>query len=118
MPRPSARSIAVATIIASASLAAACDVIGPRRSPEEKLYRKHCASCHGVDASGNTPRYMGNAAADLRDPNWRNIAGDPSSIEEVIRDGVFGKMPPNPDLTYEEVQLITDWVLLLRGEGR
>jgi len=87
------------------------------RSPGEKLWGKHCAGCHGFDAAGNTPRYMGNVWADLTDDSWR-ASGDEYAIHAVIRDGVFGEMPANPDLTDEEIRAIVDWLYRLRGETR
>ena len=87
-------------------------------SPEETLWRKHCADCHGIDASGNTPRYMGNQWADLLDNSWKSGSGDEYSIAAVIREGVFGEMPANTQLSDQEVSQIVDWLFHLRGEGR
>ena len=56
------------------------------RTPGEKLWRKHCAGCHGIDASGNTPQYMGNERADLRDNSWYGYGGDDAGIESTIRE--------------------------------
>jgi mono/diheme cytochrome c family protein len=111
----------IATPAAAAALALAaftlvdCDQLMPSRSPGERLYRKHCAECHGLDAAGNTPRYMGNPYADLRDNIWKR-GGDPVAMERIIRAGVFGEMPANPELTTEEVRSIVDHVRVLRGE--
>jgi len=86
-------------------------------SPEEALYRKHCADCHGIDGSGNTPRYMGNQWANIVDSNWRSGSGDDYTLEGVIREGVFGEMPANSQLSDEEMKQIVAWVRHLRGEG-
>jgi mono/diheme cytochrome c family protein len=99
--------------------AAACDAFESSflpNSPGEKLYRKLCAECHGVNGSGNTPRFMGDAGADLLDDSWRHGGGDASSIEMVVREGVFGKMPGHPELSAEETRQIVQHVLALRGE--
>lgn len=96
----------------------ACDQLLTKRSPGEKLYRNLCAECHGLDGRGNTPRYMGNPAADLTDDSWRHASSDPRAIEEVIRSGIFTKMPANRDLNDEQLRQIADWVLTLRGERR
>jgi len=92
----------------------ACDSL-TGRSLGERVWRDRCASCHGVDAAGNTVRYMGVAAADLTDDDWKH-GGDEESIAEVIRSGVFGAMPASDDLTDEEVTAVIDWLYYLRGE--
>ena len=89
-----------------------------QRSPGETLYRKHCANCHGVDGSGNTPLHMGDPWADLLDDSWQNAAGDEYSLARVVRDGVFAKMPANTELSDDEVREIVGWVFKLRGETR
>lgn len=94
---------------------AACNDLFPNRSPGEKLYRKHCADCHGLDGAGNTPRYMGNPWADLTDGNWKQ-GGDPASLANSTRNGVFGQMPSFKQLSDAEVQQIVDHVRVLRGE--
>jgi len=102
------------TTLALGSLAVAgCE----QREPGEALWIKNCADCHGVDGSGNTPRYMGNNWADLVDDSWKS-AGDEYSIRQAIREGVFGEMPANTTLSDEEVSLIIDWLYHLRGETR
>ncbi|HXU34422.1 MAG TPA: cytochrome c [Thermoanaerobaculia bacterium] len=94
-----------------------CDQLFPHRSEGEKLYRKHCADCHGVDARGNTPRYMGNAYADLRDDTWRTAAADEGSLQNLIEAGVFGEMPAFTDqLSGEEIRQIVYYLKVLRGE--
>lgn len=109
------RAAAFAALLFASCLAlAACD-FAAGRSPGERLWRKHCADCHGLDARGNTPRYMGEAYADLRDDGWRT-GGDRYSIEMVIREGAFGKMPANPKLSKEEIKLIIDYLYQLRHE--
>lgn len=91
-----------------------CDELNPTLTPGERLYRKHCASCHGIDAAGNTPRWMGNGYADLTDNIWK-IGGDRTGLEDAIRNGV-GEMPDFPDLTDEEVKQIIRHLRTLRGE--
>jgi mono/diheme cytochrome c family protein len=87
------------------------------RTPGEKLWRKKCASCHGIDASGNTPQYMGNDRADLRDDSWYGYGGDDAGIETTIREGVFAKMPANDDLTSAEMRALIGHLRYLRGEA-
>jgi cytochrome c oxidase cbb3-type subunit 3 len=105
---------------AAALLVTACDSVEDyfvKRPPGEKLYRKLCADCHGLDGAGNTPRGMGNPNNDLTDGAWK-YGGDAGSMESIIRQGVFGEMPAHDELTDEQVRQIVDHVLKLRGETR
>ena len=85
-----------------------------RRAPGEKVWRKHCAECHGIDGAGNTPGYMGDTYADLTDNLWRT-GGNDGAMESVITSGVFGKMPPT-QLTPGELRAVVAYVHELRGE--
>jgi mono/diheme cytochrome c family protein len=109
-----AARLPIALPVALALAGGACGLL-PERSPGERLWRDLCADCHGVDAAGNTPRYMGNPYADLTDGTWRT-AGDPETVEQLVRDGIFGQMPANPDLTREEMADLLAWFYGLRGE--
>jgi mono/diheme cytochrome c family protein len=106
---------AVATAAAASLLLAGCNQLFPHRSEGEKLWRKHCADCHGLNAAGNTVQYMGNPYADLTDNNWKN-GGDRTSLMSSIRGGVF--MHPNElkQLTDAETLAIIDYLRELRGE--
>jgi len=112
------RSRRLLPLLVAAALVAGCDQLLPRRTPGEKLYRKLCAECHGLDARGNTPRFMGNPWADLRDDHWRHGGGDPGAIRAVIVEGVFGSMPAHPELTHQQLRELIDYLLTLRGETR
>lgn len=101
---------------AFATLLAGCEDLLVR-DPGEKLWRKHCADCHGLDGAGNTVRAMGEPYADLRDNSWRNGVSDKYSLEMAIREGVFAKMPANDKLTDEEVKLVLRHLYKLRGES-
>jgi cytochrome c5 len=94
---------------------AGCGLLEPK-DPGERIYRRHCASCHGLDGRGNTTRYMSEEWADLTDNSWRNF-GDDGSIETIIREGVFGKMPARNDLTREEMRALLQHLRKLRGEA-
>jgi len=116
MTRSARLAAGVAAIVASSALLAACDVITPKRSEGEKLWRDRCSQCHGLDGRGNTVTYMGNYKADLTDDSWSH-GGDPGSWEVAIRRGIFGSMPANPDLSREQVKALVGYVRELRGEA-
>jgi mono/diheme cytochrome c family protein len=99
-------------LVALLFLLAGCEVLLPKRSLGEKLYRRHCAECHGVDGSGNTPRYMNNHWADLTNAGWK-YGGDRVAVENVIRQGIFAKMPAQEDLSDEEIRALVEHVFQL-----
>lgn len=101
------------TAILLSWLALGCNLIQPK-STGERLYSDLCAKCHGVDGRGNVPRYMGNPYADLTDDLWKH-GGDRASIEGVIRDGIFGEMPPNSDLQPDEMRALLDYLEKFRS---
>ncbi len=105
-------AVALATL---ALATAGCDLM-PQRSPGEKLWRKHCAECHGLGGAGNTPRYTGKIYADLLDDTWRT-SGDSFAVAEVIRNGVFAEMPAFDQLSEEEIRLLVTYIRELRGEA-
>ena len=105
----------IAFVVTGSLVLAGCDTVFPKRSEGEKLWRDRCAQCHGITGNGNTPQYMGNYAADLTDDSWKH-GGEPGSWALVIRQGVFGDMPANPDLSRQQVQALVDYLRVLRGE--
>lgn len=106
---------ALTVVLAGIGLAAAGCGLMPERSPGEKLWRKHCAECHGLTGAGNTPRYMGKVYADLLDDTWRS-GSDSIAMADVIRTGVFGEMPAYDQLSEEEIRLLVTYIRELRGE--
>jgi mono/diheme cytochrome c family protein len=94
-----------------------CSEVFPKRAAGEKLYRKHCADCHGIDGSGHTVRSMGDPNANLVDDSWRH-PGDAAGMEAVIGQGLVFEHPTFDKLSREEVRQIVDHVLSLRGERR
>lgn len=116
MPALRALRHAAAVLAAMATLALTGCEMFESKDPGEQVYRRHCASCHGIDGRGNTARYMSNEWADLTDNSWRGY-GDDGSIETVIRDGVFGQMPARDDLSREEMRALLGHLRELRGEA-
>ncbi len=109
------RPLLMAIVLVAAALGWGCDTLFPKRSEGEKLYRKYCADCHGVDGSGDTIRYMGSSNADLLDSSWKH-GGDATSMFFVLRDEVVFRHPSYDDLSDKQLQLIVKYVLQLRGE--
>jgi len=94
----------------------ACDFLDPVHSNGERLFRDRCANCHGRGGTG-TLAYSGDSYIDLTDDAWKE-GGSEVAIGNVIRHGVFGAMPPNPQLTDQEVKELTQYVLSLQaGSG-
>ncbi len=94
-----------------------CHQLFPQRSPGEVLFRKHCADCHGLDAAGNTARYMGNPYADLRDNTWKHAAANDGALASIVETGVFGEMPAFADqLSGEQIRQVVFYLQVLRGE--
>lgn len=108
------RAGALVLSVAAVLAAGACGL--GSRTPGEKLWRKRCASCHGIDGRGNTPGYMGNVRADLLDEAWYGYGSDDAALETVTREGVFGQMPANDDLTAAEMRDLVGHLRWLRGE--
>lgn len=108
---------ALFTLVLTAAVAlAGCDALPfPRRSQGEKIWRKHCAKCHGINGDGETPGIMGEQYGSLVDENWR-AGGNDGAMESVIKNGVFGKMPGYPQLTEGEMRAVIDHIHVLRGE--
>lgn len=105
----------VATAAGACWILAGCNQLFPHRSEGEKLWRKRCADCHGLNAAGNTVQYMGNPYADLTDNNWK-YGGDRTSLMSSIRGGVFAHPNELKQLTDAEVASVIDYLRELRGE--
>lgn len=110
------RWVALASMVASMSLAA-CDLLPYRWDRGERLYRKECSRCHGIYGDGNAPKGLGNPWTDLTDDDFR-YGGDPTSMANLIRDGVLGKMPDydRDELSSEDLRLLVNHVFELRGD--
>lgn len=104
-----------ALLLAVAVIAAGCGELFSR-GPGEKIWRSRCAECHGLDAAGNTPRFMSNAYADLTDERWKSHGGDRAGLETAIREGSFPDMPAFDELSGAEMRALLDHIARLRGE--
>jgi len=51
------------------------------------VYKKHCASCHGADGSGNTRMGKKSGARDYRDPKVQASFSDAEALK-AIKSGV------------------------------
>ena len=85
-------------------------------APGEKIFQSRCFVCHGRDGRGSGPASQGLAQKpqDLTDPSWQRSVTD-DQIKTVIRAGgaIIGKsgaMPPNPDLTNEDLNSLLEFV--------
>jgi mono/diheme cytochrome c family protein len=82
----------------------------------QKLFQTRCFVCHGRGGKGDGPSATGLAEKpqDLTDPTWQRATSD-DRIRTVIQGGgiAIGKtsaMPPNPDLTQEQLQGLVSFV--------
>jgi mono/diheme cytochrome c family protein len=88
----------------------------------QKLFGTRCFVCHGRGGKGDGPSATGLAEKpqDLTDPNWQRSTSD-DLIRSVIQGGgaaigKTGAMPPNPDLTQEQIQGLVAFVRSLAGK--
>lgn len=99
------RELAVALVLALASVPAIAGDVTPERAAElEHLVRQDCGACHGMTLEGG----LGS------DITGDALAGaDPDTIAGIILDGVPGTpMPPwRPLLTEREAQWIANYLL-------
>jgi cytochrome c551/c552 len=87
----------------------------------EKIFQSRCFVCHGRDGRGSGPASQGLAQKpqDLTDPSWQRGVTD-DQIKNVIRAGgaIMGKsgaMPPNPDLSDDDLNSLLGYVRHLAG---
>ena len=82
----------------------------------QRLFQTRCFVCHGRSGKGDGPAVTGLAEKpqDLTDANWQRNTSD-DRIRTVIQGGGVtigksGAMPPNPDLTQEQIQGLISFV--------
>jgi mono/diheme cytochrome c family protein len=82
----------------------------------QRLFQTRCFVCHGRSGKGDGPAVTGLAEKpqDLTDANWQRNTPD-DRIHTVIQGGGVaigksGAMPPNPDLTQEQIQGLISFV--------
>jgi cytochrome c5 len=87
----------------------------------KKLFETRCFVCHGRGGKGDGPSAIGlpEKPQDLTDTNWQRTTTD-DRIRSVIQGGgaaigKAGAMPPNPDLTQEQIQGLVAFVRNLAG---
>lgn len=109
----------LSAICYSVAIAVAADATGTG----EKIFQSRCFVCHGRDGRGSGPASQGlsQKPQDLTDPNWQHSVTD-EQIKTVIRAGgaILGKsgaMPPNPDLTNDDLNSVLAYVRHLAGKS-
>ncbi len=80
-----------------------------------KLWRHHCAECHGLEGRGNLLGYSRYPLVNLVDDAWSG-SSDTGSLEEIVLQGVFPVMPAFDQLDDDELRAIMDHLQMLRGE--
>jgi mono/diheme cytochrome c family protein len=88
----------------------------------QKIFQTRCFVCHGRDGRGSGPASQGllQKPQDLTDQSWQRSVTD-DQIKTVVRAGgaIMGKsgaMPPNPDLTNDDLNSLLAYVRQLAGK--
>jgi mono/diheme cytochrome c family protein len=102
----------LSAICYSVAIGVAADATGAG----EKIFQSRCFVCHGRDGRGSGPASQGlsQKPQDLTDPSWQRSVTD-DQIKTVISAGgaILGKsgaMPPNPDLTGDDLNAIVAYL--------
>jgi mono/diheme cytochrome c family protein len=131
MPTPRRITFGFLGVLAIGAVSASADRVvqsGSRQPPKfvlfdrasqaegQKVFETRCFVCHGRGGKGDGPSATGLAEKpqDLTDANWQRSTTD-DRIRSVIQGGgaaigKTGAMPPNPDLTQEQVQGLVAFV--------
>jgi mono/diheme cytochrome c family protein len=102
----------VTSIVAAATLLAACGADGPRTAADrgEAIYRANCAQCHVGDLGGTA------RGPSLLVPIYGPGQLTDAEFADAIRNGVeqrlweFGPMPANRTITDEQIDAILTFV--------
>jgi len=93
-----------------------CDQLGFGGTEGERLWRVHCARCHGASANGSVAYNEYPIAINLRDDKWK-YGGDSGTMVDITLQGVFPAMPAFDDkLTEAQIREIIKHVRTLRGD--
>jgi mono/diheme cytochrome c family protein len=89
-------------------------VMRPAKTKEsKKLFKQHCAKCHGVDGAGKTVPGQIAGAPDFTDPTWQNQFDDQRLINSVTHGRsqmpAFGKK-----LTQQQIKTLVSYVRAFR----
>lgn len=99
---------------------------GPKDAEGRGLYRTHCAHCHGIngDGRGETSAVLVPYPRDYRKGVFKFKSTPRGSkpvredIARLIRDGIEGTaMNAIPELTEDDIQALTDYVIYLSWKG-
>jgi mono/diheme cytochrome c family protein len=83
-----------------------------RRRDAPHLYRRYCASCHGVDGAAKTSKGKFSHARDLTDTQWQAEVSDERIFNSIVNGrNVRGNMPAFSDkLNEREVNSLVGFV--------
>lgn len=81
-------------------------------APASRLFRRHCASCHGHDGKGQTSKGKFSHARDLSDAEWQADVSDERIFNSIMNGrNVRGNMPAFSDkLNEREVNSLVTFV--------
>jgi mono/diheme cytochrome c family protein len=89
-----------------------------------KLFQMRCFVCHGRDGKGNGPSSndLAEKPPDFTDPNWQRTIPD-DQLRKVIQGGSTAlarsdAMPPNPDLTADQISALTAYIRSLGHQSQ
>ena len=87
----------------------------------ETIFETRCFVCHGRTGKGDGPAStkLGAAVRDLTNPSWQDSTSD-ETLRTVIRSGAravggSAAMPPNPDLSDDQIRSLLKFIRGLRG---
>jgi len=113
-----ANRYAAFVVLALPVLLVACSGSSPSAGPPDgaALFKKHCASCHGLDGKGLV------AKIDMTSPQWQSAHTD-EQIACTVKQGIQAKdksMPPfKTVLKDDEIQaIIKDMIRKFGKEGK